>query len=111
MGIRIKTFKSIEVTNMLKNNKERLNYYYDADNWIVCDYVSIKQLDEKKNMPFVRLLNLKGTGLFKVQMMLDTHYSPVHYATVSTYIFDDKGHLTSIYEVNQKALLDYLKGI
>lgn len=96
---------------MLRNNKERLNYYYDASNWIVCDYVSIRQLDEKKNMPFIRLINLKGTDLYKVQMMLDTHYSPVHYATVSTYIFDAKGHLTSIYEVNQKALLDYLKGI
>lgn len=50
-------------------------------------------------------------GIIKLQMMLDTHYSPVHYVTVSTYVFDDKGYLTSIYEVNQKALLEYLKGI
>lgn len=96
---------------MLSNNKQRLNYYYDATNWTICDYVSLRQLDGKNKMPFIRLLNLKGTDLYKVQMMLDTHYSPVHYVTVSTYIFDGKGYLTSIYEVNQKALLEYLKGI
>lgn len=94
---------------MLKNNKERREYIDDERNWIMCDYLPLKEVNNGERMPIIILKNLKGTKIFKIQAILETPYFKAHRVTLGCYRFNDDGFLGDIYSISDPKLIDYLR--
>lgn len=108
---------------MLKNNTERENYIRDEKNWDILDYdiitseCSDKESDKELHgglitgIPEVRLLRLKGTSIYKIQVISSPlyHNDKPHYVTIRTLEFLPNGQMKSIYDLTVNQLITYLR--
>lgn len=108
---------------MLRNNDEREKYIRDEKNWDILDYdiVTSECHDEESEkelhgglitgIPKVRLLRLKGTSIYKIQVesALMHYKDKPHYATIQTMEFHSNGQMKSIYDLTINQLITYLR--
>ena len=94
---------------MLKNNKERREYIDDERNWIHITYAPLIELVPGYNYPFINVLKLKGTTIYKIRALMYDQYQGAHYATLGCYLYNQNGLLDNIYSFSDAQLVNYLK--
>lgn len=108
---------------MLKNNEEREKYIRDEKNWDILDYdISSSECFTKESekelhgglitgIPDIRLLRLKGTAIYRIQVISSPMHSndKPHYVTLQTLRFRNNGQMESIYDITINQLIAYLR--
>ncbi len=108
---------------MLKNNTEREQYIRDEKNWDILEYdiaaseCSTKESDKELHgglctgIPEVRLRRLKGTTVYKIEVLSDSMWygDKPHYVEIGMKVFNTDGKLYAIYDLTLNQLIAYLR--
>ena len=109
---------------MLKNNTEREQYISNPKNWDILSYdiVDSECSDEEADkelhgglitgIPEIRLLRLKGTSIYKIQVKAEGRYytnGESHWVEIGCKVFKPNGHMDSIYDLSYNQLITYLR--